>query len=292
MIHIRSLALALSLAPLLAAGPMASAQAAGTLDRIAETGIFTIGYRTGEPPMSYADADGQPAGYSVDLCRVVAEEARLDLGLESLDIRFLAVTAEDRFDKIASGEIDILCGVTTRTLSRAETVGFSQLTFATGGALLSMDDGDRVERLADLAGRKVAVGAGTSTLEILAGKLQAGGIAAEIVEMDSADASIAALLAGEVDAYAADQVVLVGKVLSQTDSSLSYFIAGDLFSFEPLALALAHGDAEFQLVADRALSRLYRSGAVLQIYEKWFGAFGQAPTAAQRALWQLGSTPE
>lgn len=288
----RPAACAAALALALVAAPLIPAQAAGTLDRIAETGVFTIGYRTGEPPMSFADPDGQPAGYSVDLCRVVAEEARLDLGLESLDIRYLAVTAEDRFDKIASGEIDILCGVTTRTLTRAATVGFSQLTFATGGALLSMDDGDRIERLSDLAGRKVAVGAGTSTLEILAGKLQAGGVAAEIVQMDSADASIAALLAGEVDAYAADQVVLVGKVLSQTDASLSYFIAGDLFSFEPLALAHAHGDVAFQLVADRALSRLYRSGAVLKIYENWFGAFGQAPTAAQRALWQLGSTPE
>ena len=127
---------------------------------------------------------------------------------------------------------------------------------------------------------------------MLTARLEAEGIPAEIVEMDSADASIAALTSGEVDAYAADQVVLVGKVLSQTDPSLSYFIAGDLFSFEPFALALAHGDTDFRLAADRALSRLYRPGAVLQIYERWFGAFGQAPTQAQRGLWQLGSTPE
>lgn len=288
MISIRPLALALSLA----AAPLSAAEAAGTLDRIAETGVFTIGYRTGEPPMSYADADGRPAGFSVDLCRVVAEETRLTLGLENLEVRYLAVTAEDRFDKIDTGEIDILCGVTTKTLSRAERVGFSQLTFATGGALLSMDGDARVEQLADLAGRRVAVGAGTSTLEVLTGRLDTAGITAEIVEMDSADASIAALLAGEVDAYAADQVVLVGKVLSQTDASLSYFLAGDLFSFEPFALALARGDTEFRLSADRALARLYRTGAVIQIYERWFGAFGQEPTQAQRALWQLGSTPE
>ena len=78
----RPAACAAALALALVAAPLIPAQAAGTLDRIAETGVFTIGYRTGEPPMSFADPDGQPAGYSVDLCRVVAEEARLDLGLE------------------------------------------------------------------------------------------------------------------------------------------------------------------------------------------------------------------
>lgn len=292
MIPTRSLALALTLAAGALTAGLSPAWADGTLDRIAETGVFTIGYRTAEPPLSFANADNQPAGFSVDLCRVVAEETRQTLGLETIEIQYRTVTAEDRFDRLESGEIDILCGVTTKTLERAERVGFSQLTFATGGALLSMDGPTRIERLSDLAGGKIAVGSGTSTLEVLTARLDADGVAAEIVEMPSADASIDALLAGEVDAYAADQVVLVGKVLSQTDSSLSYFLAGDLFSFEPLALAFAYGDTEFGLTADRALARLYRTGAVLQIYDRWFGAFGQSATEAQRALWQLGATPE
>ncbi|MCV6596327.1 MAG: amino acid ABC transporter substrate-binding protein [Mangrovicoccus sp.] len=294
MTVLRSLAAALSLAAASLLSPVA-AQAddlTGTLARISDTGVITLGYRTSAPPLSFADAAGQPAGYSVGLCQAIAEETRQTLERPDLEIRYVAVTAEDRFDRLASGDIDLLCGVTTKTLERAGSIGFTDLTFITGGGLLSMDDGDRIEHFSQLPGRKIAVAPGTSTHEALTVLLEAEGIKAEFVSFDDKDAAMAALTAGEVDVYAADQVVLIGKVLSQTDESLNYFLAGDLFSFEPYALALAYGDTEFKLVADRALARLNRSGLVLALYKQWFGSFGQSPTAAQRALWQLGATPE
>jgi ABC-type amino acid transport substrate-binding protein len=65
-----------------------------------------------------------------------------------------------------------------------------------------------------------------------------------------------------------------------------------LFSYEPFALAVRRNDADFRLVADRVLSHLYRTGEVVQIYEKWFGDIkGRMPSALQ-AMYQLSATPE
>jgi ABC-type amino acid transport substrate-binding protein len=96
---------------------------------------------------------------------------------------------------------------------------------------------------------------------------------------------------GEVDAFASDQVVLIGQVIART-SSKQYYLTQELFSFEPFALAVPRGDADFQLVADRALSQLNRSGKILKIYRKWFGKFAEKPTMALRALYQLNATPQ
>ena len=99
------------------------------------------------------------------------------------------------------------------------------------------------------------------------------------------------VLAAQVDAFAADQVILIGQVISRGGRE-DYSLSNELFSFEPFALALQRGDADFQLVADRVLSELNRSGRIGKIYKKWFGSFGEKPPAALNALYQLNSTPD
>jgi len=92
--------------------------AAGTLDRVRETGVFKIGYRTDAPPFSYDSAIGEPAGYIVDLCREVAAAAKQELGVKDLKVEYVTVTAEDRFEAVKSGRVDLLCEATTVTLAR------------------------------------------------------------------------------------------------------------------------------------------------------------------------------
>ena len=65
-----------------------------------------------------------------------------------------------------------------------------------------------------------------------------------------------------------------------------------MYSFEPFALAMKRGDADFQLVTDRALSQLNRSGQIMAVYSKWFSRFSDKPPVALRALYQLNGTPE
>jgi ABC-type amino acid transport substrate-binding protein len=260
-----------------------------TLKRINDSGEINLGYRKDQTPMSFDKGSNKPAGYSVELCNHIAAAVKQKLGRSDIKINYVPVTAESRFGDIQSGKIDILCGATTKTLSRSEIVGFTQLTFVTGGALLSRKDAI-VENVKGLEGKRVAVVANTTTIGSLKAAVDGLVIDVEVVPVGSTNEGMVMLERGQIDAFAADQVVLIGQVISRSGRKL-YVLAKELFSFEPFALAIPRGDPDFQLVADRALSQLNRSGEIIRIYKKWFGSFGEEPPVALKALYQLNSTP-
>lgn len=274
----------------LGSGAALAGELSGTLKRINDSGQINIGYRTAEPPMSFIDQSDQPVGYSIDVCDHIATAVKRKLGRDDIVINHLPVTAESRFSDIESGRIDILCGATTKTLARSERVDFTQLTFVTGASLLSLDSSP-VAGVEALKAKRVAVVDNTTTIEALKMTLRDRLVDAQIVPVNSASEGMAALDKGEVDAFSSDQVVLIGQALARkTDKK--YFLSEEMFSFEPFALAVARDDADFRLVADRALSQLYRSGQIGGIYKRWFGRFAKKPPNALRALYQLHATPE
>jgi len=260
-----------------------------TLKRINESGEMNLGFRQDQPPLSFDRGGGEAAGYSVDLCKYIASMAVKTLGKTTIHVNYVPVTAADRFEAIQSGKIDILCGATTRTLSRAEIVGFTQPTFVTGGSLLSRKQ-DAIGKVDDLAGKRVAVVADTTTMAALEKVLKKMSIDAEVIPVTSTSQGMSLLERREVDALAADQVVLMGQVVAQQGRD-RYVLSKQLFSFEPFALAIARGDADFQLVADRALSQLNRSGEIAVVYRQWFSSFGEEPPEMVKALYQLNATP-
>ena len=122
--------------------------------------------------------------------------------------------------------------------------------------------------------------------------LEEASVSAEVVSVASPEEGLTALNAREVTAYASDQVVLIGQVLTQKDNDENYFLTGDFFSYEPYALAIRRGDPDFALLADRTISRLFRSGDIQGIYEDSFGRFGLKPADALLTLYDLLATPE
>lgn len=272
--------------------PLAAASAAQwtqTLKRIDESGEMNLGFRQDQAPLSFDRGGGEAAGYSVELCTHIASMVLKTLGKEGIRVNFVPVTAASRFEDIQSGKIDILCGVTTRTLSRAAIVGFTQPTFVTGGAFLSPKDAV-IEEIGDLAGKSVAVVSNTTTIETLEAALQKLSVDAEVIPVTSTSQGMTLLERKEVDALAADQVVLIGQIITRGGRG-RYVLSKQLFSLELLALAIPRGDADFQLVADRALSQLYRSGEIAAVYQRWFGSIGEEPPDMLRALYLLHATP-
>src|SRR5690242_980409 len=79
---------------------LAQAASAATLDRIRENGVFRIGYRADARPYSYRDAQGQPAGYVVDLCTEVAAELGPKVRTE-----YVLVPPGQRFEAVRDGKI-------------------------------------------------------------------------------------------------------------------------------------------------------------------------------------------
>ncbi len=265
------------------AGVTAEAQ---TLDRIKSEGTFTIGYRGDALPFSFKDQAGEARGYSVDLCTEIAAEIGSHLGVDSLEIDFVEVGTEDRFEAIADGRIDLLCGATTVTLERRETVDFSVLTFVTGATVLYRSDG--AASFEALAGQRIGVRQGTTTAEGLNNALAELNVEAEIVPFDDHDAGIDALTQGDVEAYFADRAILIFHYIDRGEPA-ELVLSDRVFSNEPYALAMAHGDSDFRVAVDRALSRIYSGGKIEEIYGASFG--NVPPTDLLRALYRLNALP-
>ena len=125
----------LSIASAFAALGLASA-AGGTIDKLRQDKTIRLAVRDDAPPFSFKDANGQPAGFIVDLCRAVAKNLAAQLNLAELSVVYVPVTAADRFEAIEAGKADLLCEPTSDTLSRREHVDFSIATFVDGASLL------------------------------------------------------------------------------------------------------------------------------------------------------------
>ena len=98
---------------------------AGALDTVRAEKVLRVAYRSDVPPFSSARAQEAPTGFSIDLCRLVAERLSKQLGLPSLAVDFVKVSASDRLQAIIDGRAHIECGTTTVTFSRLEKVDFS-----------------------------------------------------------------------------------------------------------------------------------------------------------------------
>jgi ABC-type amino acid transport substrate-binding protein len=270
----------------------APALAQGTLERIADRNEFRIGYTTDARPLSFEE-NGQAAGYSVDICRRIAVAVREHLDLPDMKITYVPITLASRFDDLIDGDIDIECGSSTITLDRQEEVDFTLMTFVTGGSLLSKQDA-RVGSMRDLAGKSVAVISDTTTESAIETYLSDKLIDARVVGVDDSAEGMAMLLDGRVAAYASDQIVLLGDALHamESDPDLSFSFADDLFSYEPYGLMVRRNDADFRLVANRAIAQLFRSGEYAVLYENWIGTNGISPPALLIAMYQLNALSE
>jgi glutamate/aspartate transport system substrate-binding protein len=261
----------------------------GTLEKIKSTNAITMGYREASLPFSYVGDDRKPVGYTVDLCARVAVGIQQQLGLNDLQIKWMPVTPVNRMAMVVNGTIDLECGSTTNTLSRQEQVDFSHMIFVDGGSLL-VSTASGIKGLSDLAGKRVAVIPGTTTETVLAEALQKADVKAELIRVREHSDGIAALENGTADAYASDRVILIGLALTSKDPT-KLALAEEYLSYEPYGLMLRRGDTDFRLAVNRVLSRLYRSGQIYPIYERWFGAVDRA-SPLLLSMYRLHGLPE
>lgn len=273
------------------------------MERISAAGVFKVGYREDARPFSFKGETGEPSGYAIDLCREVAADVAVQLGLAELSIDYQPVSTEDRFRAVAEGQIDILCGASTVTLARRELVSFSIPTFQTGISPLIRADAPaflrdvlarrkptlppRIALVQAFADRKFGVRSNTTAETWLQKGIKTLASNAELVTVDSHDEGLRQVLDGELDAYFADRAILLGLALAS--ERVNDLVVGErLYSHEPYGLALAKGDEDFRLLVDRSLSRLYRTLAITPIFTRYFGS----PGPAVLALYQMNALPE
>jgi glutamate/aspartate transport system substrate-binding protein len=255
------------LAMLLAASAQAQSAPGPTLDHIRQTGSITLAYRESSAPFSYL-VDGKPVGYALDLCRSVANAVQRKLGMRTLDIKYVPVTAANRIDAIRTGQADLECGSTTNNAERRKVVDFTVPHYIAGVRLL-VRTGQGIRSIDGLRGKSVAVTTGTTTIKIIATESESRALGITTVEARDHAESFSLVEAGKVDAFAMDDILLY-SLRAASKNPAGYEVVGDLLSIEPYGIMLRKGDADFKKVVDNEMARMALDGDALKLYVRWF----------------------
>lgn len=240
----------------------------GVLKQIRERGSVRIGYRPNAVPFSMEGPDGQPYGYTVDLCHAVVNEIGDAIGGRLLAVEYRRVTPANRMDLVAGGAIDLECGATTNTPERSGRVAFSPAIFVTG-TKLAVANRSPIRSYRDLGGRTVAVARGT-TNEAVIRHLVAGmdRLTTVLTTSDVAEA-FDRLEQGSADAVASDDILLQGHI-AETRAKGRFLVVGELLSYEVYGIMFARDDPALAETVLAAFRRLATTGAFRTVYDKWF----------------------
>jgi len=282
--------IALALAALFAAGTLHAQAVDGRLKRILDSKSISIAYRADATPFSFEDDKKQPVGFTIDLCKAVVKSIEREHKVAGgLAIKWVPVTVQTRFEAVARGQADMECSSSTVTLSRLKQVDFSSFTFVEStGLIVRSVSGTR--SLDDLGSKSIAVVAGTSNERAVNEQVKRRGLKTRVVPFKTRDEAFAAAEAGKVDAFASDKLLLVGASMKAKEPGMLVMLSDDL-SFEPYAIALPRGDATFRLAVNTGLAQLYGSDEIVEIFRRWFEAFG-TPSPLIQAVYLFGTIPE
>ena len=249
----------------------ADATLAGTLAKVRSAGSVTIGYRESSIPFSYLSSRKEPIGYSIELCKQLVD-AMGDAVHKTLAIQWVPVTSASRIDAVAGGQVDLECGSTTSNLERQKRVAFSPTMFVSGTKLL-VKKGSPVKGYRDLAGKTVAVTAGTTnekTMKDLSERFKLG--LNIVVSADHAE-SFGMVKTGKADAFATDDVLLYGFIAEDKAASQGrsgYEVVGDFLSYDPYGVMYRKDDPQMARVVNETFQVLAQDGEVERQYKRWF----------------------
>jgi ABC-type amino acid transport substrate-binding protein len=246
----------------------AEGELTGTLKKINDTGIVTIGYRESSLPVSYLSGK-QPIGYSIDLCHEIVDDIGRAVGRSDLAIRYKPVTSESRIPAVVSGEVDLECGSTTANAERRQEVDFSPTIYVSATKLM-VRRGSPVRSYRDLGGRTVAVTAGTTNEVAVRALIERLKIPAEIIVGRDHAESFAMVRDGRAVALALDDVLLYGLIAAAGPEGAQYIVLNDKLSYEPYGIMFRKGDLALAALVADTFWRLAQTREIRWIYERWF----------------------
>ncbi|MGZ7455367.1 glutamate/aspartate ABC transporter substrate-binding protein [Pseudomonas sp. Ma2-10] len=260
-----------AIAAALISTPIFAAELTGTLKKIKESGVITLGHRDASIPFSYiADASGKPMGYSHDIQLQIVEAIKKDLDLPNLQVKYNLVTSQTRIPLVQNGTVDVECGSTTNNVERQQQVDFSVGIFEIGTRLLSKK-GSAYKDFDDLKGKNVVTTAGTTSERILKSMNADKQMGMNIISAKDHGESFQMLESGRAVAFMMDDALLAGEA-AKAKRADDWAVTGTPQSYEIYGCMVRKGDEPFKKVVDDAIVATYKSGEINTIYEKWFMA--------------------
>jgi len=235
---------------------------AGRIEEIKARGYVRVGVSLGGEPIGFRDERSEPVGYDVDVAKQLA--ARF-----GVPVRFSDVSGDARISMLRSGQLDLVVANVSITPQRATVVDFS-IPYNAAGLRVIAQKSARIKSLADLNGKRVVVGRGTTASAFL----KKSAPRAEFIYADS---------------FSPDGVLLLLQRRADAgieDSSLLDYLASRYDQFEtlpamygnaPIGIAMAKGDPALLKFVNGFVADYIQSGAYAANYRKWWGAKAAPP---------------
>ena len=218
-----------------------------TLDKIKQAGGLSCGVPTGVPGYAQPDAQGVYSGFDIDICKALSAAIFGDPN----KVKYVPLTAQQRFTALQSGEVDILSNNTTWTLQRDTDLGlnFGPVVFYDGQGFL-VPKKLNVTSAKDLNGATVCVQPGTTTELNLADYFRANKMEYKPVVIEKIDEVYAAFFSGRCDVMTGDSSALAAQRVGRASNPDDYMILPERISKEPLAPVVRHGDDQWHDIVD------------------------------------------
>lgn len=241
---------------------------AGTLKKIKETGVITIGHRESSIPFAFLDDQQKPVGYAMDLCMKIVDTLKADLKLPKLKVALQPVTSSNRIPLLQNGTIDLECGSTTNSTARQQQVAFGPTYFVIN-VTAAVKKTSGINTIADLNGKTVSTTSGTTSVPLLKAYEKAKNTQVkEIYGKDHAEAFL--LMADDrAVAFVMDDVLLAGQIANAKRPG-DYRILPESLRQEPYSMMLRKDDPQFKALVDKSIGEVMKSGEINRIYAKWF----------------------
>ncbi|MGC3986192.1 MAG: amino acid ABC transporter substrate-binding protein [Pseudorhodoferax sp.] len=266
MKHLFSLTIAVAAA--LACG-QAAAQS-DTLAKIKSSGAITIGARDSQIPFSYKPTgSGDPTGFTNDICLKIVDAVKAQLALPRLEVRYMILTSTNRIPLLTNGSVDLDCATTTNTVQRQQQVAFAPSHFVTSiTAAVKKNSG--INSFADLNGKTVSTVAGSTGVQLLRSYKRSGNIEVQdLAAKDTADGFLM-MASGRTAAYILDDVQLAGLIATAPNPEEFKILTQESLRQEPYGIMVRKDDPAFKALVDKTVTEIMASGAINEIYAKWF----------------------
>lgn len=250
-------------------GGLAQAQnASPTINAIRQSGEVILGYGRNGIPFTYVIPEQKtPLGFAHDLELVVAEHLRKKLNMPDLKIKYQGVNFNNSISMVSKGAVHLHCGVSTNLVENQKEVAFSNAFFvATTRLLVRKDSG--IKSLADMKGRKMGSLNKSWSMQFAKSKRTQMGLG-EIRGYNILEESMNDLNTGQIEAFFMGDGVLAGLQMQLKEPD-AWHIVGKGAGSQRYGCMMLKGDVEFKALVDEALALYYSSGAIYELFDKWF----------------------
>lgn len=245
-----------------------AADLTGTLKKIKETGTITLGVRESSIPFNYNLGGVRQVGYSYDIMSRAVDAIKAELKLQTLQVREVPITPQNRITLLQNGTIDLECSSTTNNLERQKQVAFSDTIFIIGTRLLTRKDSG-IKDFPDLKGKTVVTTAGTTSERLLRNMNDNDKMGMNIISAKEHGQSFLTLESGRAVAFMMDDALLFGE-RAKSKHPDDWIVTGKAQTREAYGCMVRRDDKPFKDIVDVAIVRLMKSGEINALYTKWF----------------------